>query len=215
MVSRDAGVQICAVWGAAIIKHLDAKASEGLCTLCSQPFVQTTDLEREAVLIGIDKEDLHSALRFLHSIWSVLHYGLGTQNLSQKVQETVFMQPQFIIDTIKYVIWEVRAEDVNDELRTLDTQIHNKSRSMQMDLKLHFESVELTRSLLTGVWDLAKGLDEKPKFKRQNNTPMLDLLKRFMLLRVLVGPCDVKLEPYVVPAMLPTQVLLPEYITPE
>jgi len=125
----------------------------------------------------------------------VLHYGSGTQDLSQKVQETVFMQPQFIIDTIKYVIREPRAEDVNDELRTLETQIHNKSRSMQLDLKLHFESVELTRSLLTGVWDLAKGLDEKPKFKRQNNTPMLDLLKRFMLLRVLVGPCDVKLEP--------------------
>ena len=199
-----------AAWEGAVAKHLNATASEGLRTLCSQPFVKATDLEKEAELIGMDTKELHSALRFLHSIGSVLYYGSGTQDLSQKVQETVFMQPQFILDAIKYVIREAMAEDVNDELRALDTQIRNKR-----DLKQYFESGELTRSLLTEVWGLAKGMDGNPKFKRQDHTLMLELLKGFKLLRVLGAPCDAKLERYVVPAMLPNQALPPKYITPE
>jgi len=67
------------------------------------------------------KEELYSALEFLHSTGSVLHYGSGTQDLSWEVQETVFMQPQFVIDAIKYVIREAKPEDVNTELRALDT----------------------------------------------------------------------------------------------
>jgi len=35
------------------------------------------------------KEELYSALEFLHSTGSVLHYGSGTQDLSWEVQETV------------------------------------------------------------------------------------------------------------------------------
>ena len=65
------------------------------------------------------------------------------------------------------------------------------------------------------MWDLAKGIDDEPKFKRQDHTLMLELLKGFMLLRVLGAPCDAKLERCVVPAMLPNQTLPVEYITPE
>jgi len=269
-----------AKWEAAVAMHLDATASDGLRTLCSQPFVKTTDLEKEAMLIGLglqwrffgiiepivgrrltnlalanelltkleftkekwaafgivdlhvddymkleldgvssyfkpvvigmDREEVHSALAFLHSTGSVLHYGSTTQELGCEVQETVFMQPQFIIDAIKYVIREAKPEDVNNELRALTTQIRNKR-----DLKLYFESGELTRGLLTEVWDLAMGLDGKPTFKRKDHKLMLDLLKGFKLLRTLGGPCDAKLERYVVPAMLPNKALPPEYVTPE
>jgi len=45
------------------------------------------------------------------------------------------MQPQFIIDAIKYVIREANPEDVNAELTDLDSQIRN-----QRDLKQHLES---------------------------------------------------------------------------
>ena len=69
----------CAAWEAAVAKHLDATASEGLRTLCNQPFVKTTDLEKEVAQIGMDKEELHSALAFLHSTGSVLHHGSGIQ----------------------------------------------------------------------------------------------------------------------------------------
>jgi len=141
---------------------------------------------------------------------SVLHYGSGTQEHSREVLETVFMQPKFTIDAIKYVVREANPADVNAELRALDSQIRN-----QRDLKQHLESGELTRSLLTEVWALAKGIDDKPKFKRQDHTLMLELLKGFKLLRILGAPCDAKIERYVVPAMLPNQTLPVEYITPE
>jgi hypothetical protein len=49
----------------------------------------------------------------------VQHYGSDTRQNSQKLPAWVFMQPQFIIDVIKYVIRESRGEDVNDELRIL------------------------------------------------------------------------------------------------
>jgi len=49
----------------------------------------------------------------------VQHYGSDTRQHSQKLPAWVFMQPQFIIDVIKYVIRESRGEDVNDELRIL------------------------------------------------------------------------------------------------
>jgi len=47
---------------------------------------------------------------------SVLHYGSGTQEHSREVLETVFMQSQFTIDAIKYVVREANPEDVNAEL---------------------------------------------------------------------------------------------------
>ena len=91
--------------------------------------------------VGIDKEQLHRALQFLHATGSVLHYGSGTRQHSQKLQEVVFMQPQFIIDLIKYVIRESRGEDVNDELRAMDAQI--RQTSLRNDLDRLFERGEV------------------------------------------------------------------------
>ena len=57
----------------------------------------------------------------------------------------VFMQPQFIIDVIKYVIRESRSEDVNDELRA-----HGRSHqrhNAKDDLDLLMGKGELTGSL--------------------------------------------------------------------
>ena len=40
------------------------------------------------------------------------------------------MQPQFIIDVIKYVIRESRGEDVNNELRAMDDRIRGTTLRM-------------------------------------------------------------------------------------
>jgi hypothetical protein len=80
----------------------------------------------------------------------VQHYGSDTRQHSQMLQEVVFMQPQFIIDVIKYVIRESRGEDVNDELRAMDLRI--KSTTLRRDLEGLLERVEATRSLLTELW---------------------------------------------------------------
>jgi hypothetical protein len=95
------------------------RRARGWRALCAKLSVFLWDLEREAEKVGIDKELLHRALQFLLAAGSVQHYGSGTRQHSQKLPAWVFMQPQFIIDVIKYVIREPRGEDVNDELRIL------------------------------------------------------------------------------------------------
>ena len=60
---------------------------------------------------------------FLHATGSVLHYGTNTWRDSHALQGTVFMQPQFIIDVVKYIIRESNAADINDEVRAQDTRI--------------------------------------------------------------------------------------------
>jgi hypothetical protein len=98
-----------AVWEDIVTSHVDATATAGLRAVCAQPYVQLRDLEREAGKVGVDKGQLHRALQFLHATGSVLHYGAGTRQHSRQLQQVVFMQPQFIIDLIKYVIRESRG----------------------------------------------------------------------------------------------------------
>ena len=141
----------------------------------------------------MDADELHSALRFLHATGSVLHYGSGprqhrTQH-SGKLEQIVFLQPQFIIDAIKYVVREPEAEDINAELRAMDKQIRN-----QRDLKSFHQTGELTRALLSEVWNLAK-------IKASDQRLMLDVMKAFRLLRVLGESGDAQRERYVVPAL--------------
>ena len=83
------------------------------------------------------------------------------------------MYPQFIINSIKYVIRERNPEDVNDELREVDKCIGN-----QEDLDDLFEKGKLTQILLTELWTLGK-------FKRQEHELMLEVMKGFKLLRLL------------------------------
>ena len=113
------------------------------------------------------------------------------------------MQPQFIIDLIKYVIRESRGEDVNDELRAMDERI--RRTPLKDDLDLLLDRGELTQCLLTELW-------AQFKFKAQDQRLMLELMKCFKLLRELGKPGDD--ERYVVPAMLPTGNLPPEFLEP-
>ena len=113
----------CAAWENEVTDYVQARASDGLRTLCSRPYVSLRDLEREATEMGMDREQLHRALEFLHVTGSVLYYGPGTRQHSQKLQEVVFMQPRFIMDVSKCFIRESETTDFNNELRTMDAQI--------------------------------------------------------------------------------------------
>jgi len=113
------------------------------------------------------------------------------------------MQPQVIIDVIKYVIRESRGEDVNNELRAMDDRI--RGTTLKDDLDLLLDRGELTRSLLAELW-------AQFKFKAQDQRLMLELMKGFKLLRELGKPGED--ERYVVPAMLPTGNLPPEFLAP-
>jgi len=192
-----------AAWEDIVTSHVNATASAGLRALCAQPYVSLRDLRREAAQVGIDKDQLHRALQFLHATGSVLHYGPGTRQHSRQLQEVVFIQPQFIIDLIKYVIREPGAKDVNDELRAMDDRI--RGTTLVNDLDLLLDRGELTQSLLAELW-------AQFKFKAQDQRLMLELMKGFKLLRELGKPGEV--ERYVVPAMLPTGNLAPEFLEP-
>jgi hypothetical protein len=114
----------------------------------------------------MDREELGSGLAFPHATGSVLYYGKETRFKNcPKVVKTVFMQPQFIITAIKYVIRERNHEDVNDELQEMDKYIRN-----QEDLDDLFKKGELTQRLLTELWTLGK-------FKRQEHDLLLEVMR--------------------------------------
>jgi hypothetical protein len=160
-----------AAWEDIVMPHVKGTASPRLRALCAQPYVPLRDLEREAAEVGIDKDQLHRSLEFLHATGSVLHYGSDTRLHSQKLQQVVFMQAQFIIDVIKYVIREPESKDVNDELRTMDDRIRGTTLGKDLDLLL--ERGELARSLLADLW-------AQFKFKAQDQRLMLELMKGFL-----------------------------------
>ncbi len=87
------------------------------------------ELETEAGKFGMDREEVGSALAFLHATGSVLYYLLQDTVL-------VFMQPQFILDAIKYVIRESRADNVNGEIREMDGRIRRRSAGAVLDRSL-------------------------------------------------------------------------------
>jgi len=141
----------------------------------------------------------------LHATGSVLHYGTDTRRGSDALQDTVFMQPQFIIDTIKYVIREPSGSDVNDKVRKLDACIRqNADYGVALDKflgtrKQHGAGV-LSRRLLTQMLG---------KLKPGGHTLLLKLMTSFKLLCPL-GDSNT----FMVPAMLPRQALPEEYILP-
>ena len=109
-----------AAWESAVTKHVEAKASDSLRRLCARPHVTLPELETEAGKVGMYRAEVRSALAFLHATGSVLYYELQHTVL-------VFMQPQFIIDAIKYVIRESSADNVNEEIREMDACIRRRS----------------------------------------------------------------------------------------
>lgn len=114
-------------WENTVIKHVEATASNGLRRMCALPHMTLAELEKEAGKVGMDKAELDRALRFLHTTGSVFHYGV--EHTSPVLQKTVFMQPQFIADAIKYVIREPNAENFNEELREMDARIRRDSEA--------------------------------------------------------------------------------------
>jgi len=150
-------------------------------------------LEEAAAEVGMYKAEVHSALLFLHSTGSVLHYGKDTRRGSHALQATVFMQPQFIIDAIKYVIREPCATDVNNKVRTMDTRIRqNAYDSEALDRFLGTQQIYgsgvLTRQLLTRhLWR---------HLNPRHHTLLLELMTAFKLLRPLADK-----DTFLVPAM--------------
>ena len=116
----------------------------------------------------MDKDERRRALQFLHTTGWVLEYRSGKRQHSRKLQGVVFMQPQFIVDVIEYVIRESKAEDVNDELRDMDAQI--RRTTLEADLGLLLEKGELSRSLLKELW-------AKFEFTAQDLSLLLDLME--------------------------------------
>ena len=193
-------------WDQAVTKHVVAKASPGLRAVCSQACVSLGALEDEASHVGMDKQEVLSALRFLHATGSVLHYGLDTRRGNFELHNTVFMQPQFIIDAIKRIVREPNADKVNEELRQMDTRIR-RSPDGQEALDRFLGSTQgygsgiVTRSLLTRhLWR---------DFAPRDHEVLLQLMQAFKLLRPLA-----ETNTFLVPAMLPNSELPAEYVTP-
>eukprot|EP00277_Geminigera_cryophila_P013459 CAMPEP_0179444644 /NCGR_PEP_ID=MMETSP0799-20121207/28080_1 /TAXON_ID=46947 /ORGANISM="Geminigera cryophila, Strain CCMP2564" /LENGTH=1038 /DNA_ID=CAMNT_0021231873 /DNA_START=47 /DNA_END=3165 /DNA_ORIENTATION=+ len=191
-------------WEQAVTQHVLERASAGLREVCSQACVSLGDLEEAAAKIGMDKAEVRSALLFLHGTGSVLHYGSDTW--SRTLQDTVFMQPQFIIDAMKCIIRERSATDVNDEVRTMDARVRQNSYDAEMldrflgTDKIHGSGV-LTRQLLTRyLWG---------HLNSRQHALLLELMKAFRLLRPLANH-----DTFLVPAMMPQRPLPDEYVTP-
>ena len=114
-------------WEMAATKHVKERATDGLRDMCKKPYVRLGELEEEASKVGMDKDEVLRALKFLHAAGSVLYYGSDTHRSSPELKNTVFMQPQFIIDAISYVIREPSSDNVNDEVRKSDARIRQRS----------------------------------------------------------------------------------------
>ena len=212
-------------------KHVATRASENLRAECSQACISLGRLVAAAAEapagrpeeVGMDRFEVHRALLFLHTTGSVLHYATDTlrntdsaieydvtRRGSHALQDTVFMQPQFIINAIKYVIREPCATDVNDEIRTLDARIRqDPENAKELDDFLGIGTVQahgagvLTRQLLKHLW-------QRLDLNLQHHTVLLDLMKAFKLLRPLADK-----DKFLVPAMLPQCALPDEYVKPD
>jgi len=194
-----------AEWEQTVTMHVIERASVRLRTVCSRACVSLGALEEAAAEVGMDKAEVHSALLFLHATGSVLHYGNDTQHGSYALQGTVFMQPQFIIDAIKYVIREPSASDINDEVRTLDARIRQNADNAEalnrfLGTQQALGSGVLTLQLLTHLWR---------HVNPRHHALLLELMMAFKLLR----PLDT--DTFLVPAMLPRRALPDEYVMPD
>jgi len=193
-------------WEQVVTKHVTERASARLRAVCGQGCVSLNALEEAADEVGMDKDDVHSALLFLHATGSVLHYGIDMRRGNHALQGTVFMQPQIIIDAMKYVIREPSGSDINDEVCALDVRIRQDAGNGDaLDRFLGTHEIHgsgvLTRQLLRHLWR---------HLNPQHHTVLLELMKAFRLLRQLLDT-----ETFLVPAMLSRRALPVEYVTPD
>ncbi len=66
-----------AAWESAVTKHVEVKTSDALRRLCARPYVTLPELEAEAGNVGMDKNELVSALSYLHATGSVMRQRNG------------------------------------------------------------------------------------------------------------------------------------------
>ncbi len=188
----------CAAWEMAVTKHVEERASDGLWDVCKKPYVRLGELEKEAKAskVGMDKEEVLRALKFLHAVGSVLYYGSDTHHSSPDLKSTVFMQPQFIIDAINYVIRERRDENVNAKVRENDERIRKSADGEALDRYLGHnkghDAGELSEQLLRHLW---RDID------RQDHKVLLKLMEAFKLLQPLQSVNE-KIIVYLVPDTL-------------
>jgi hypothetical protein len=186
-----------AAWETAVTKHVKERASDGLRDVCKKPYVRLDELEEQASKVGMDEGEVRRALEFLHAAGSVLHYGSDTHRSRPWLQNMVFMQPQFIIDAISYVIREPSAKNVNDKVRGNDERIRNLSSAdgEALDRYLGYTeghgAGELSEQLLKQLWQ---------DIDMEYHNVLLKLMEAFKQLRPLG-------EKYLMPAMLVTDKL--------
>ena len=88
----------------------------------------------------MDRDEVLSALRFLHATGSVMYY---SDRETKSLRETVFLQPQVLIDAISCFIRESKPENVNEHLRILDCRVLEK-QILERDHDRYFKSGLLT-----------------------------------------------------------------------
>jgi Leucine-rich repeat (LRR) protein/GTPase SAR1 family protein len=215
-----------ASWEVAVTKHVKERASDGLRCVCKKPYVRLGELEEEASKVGMDKDEVLRALKFLHAAGSVLHYGSDTHCSSPELKNTVFMQPQFIIDAISYVIREPNADNVNDKVRKNDARIRQRSTDSRETIDRflgcsgRYGCTEGHGSGVLPRWLLTSHLWRD--FDPQDHRVLMKLMMAFKLMRPLVmGRERLQTlsergnEQYLVPAMLRKSEMPSEYVEPK
>eukprot|EP00286_Rhodomonas_abbreviata_P001108 CAMPEP_0181288846 /NCGR_PEP_ID=MMETSP1101-20121128/560_1 /TAXON_ID=46948 /ORGANISM="Rhodomonas abbreviata, Strain Caron Lab Isolate" /LENGTH=2036 /DNA_ID=CAMNT_0023393015 /DNA_START=546 /DNA_END=6656 /DNA_ORIENTATION=+ len=202
-------------WEVAVNEHIEKCASAELRELCRKPQVLLEDLRVEAVKCGITSDEIVRAVRYLHGTGAALHFQDSAEFGS--LQEFVFLQPQWIVDAIKYVIREYDGDDLNSELREIENEIM-QDRTACSQLEVFKRCGQLREDLLRNyLWGLPKYGGAHPlagerKFPDYHVEDLLDLMQSFGLL---VPMKSVKHKTYMVPAMLNKDICLPDaYVKP-
>ena len=225
---RDAGQQSTG-WERAVIKHVEERrgGTAPLRKLCADPVVTLDKLRKAAARCEMEGGEITSAVRFLHTAGTVLLHPHTPGGAEGQAVQRVFLQPQWIVDAVKYVVREAREEYVNEELRNMDREIR-KSPEDGDALDSLLQRGELSESLLRQcLWRIPKhqsgdAVGER-KFPDKSHDALLEVLREFGLLRVCMESDSgerVCMEPdsgekvrrqrrtFLVPAMLPERPLL-------
>ncbi|KAJ1483264.1 hypothetical protein T484DRAFT_1800922 [Baffinella frigidus] len=205
-------------WERDVIKHVEERrgdteklvATEALRKLCAEPVVTLEDLRKAAARCDMEEGEINSAVRFLHTAGSVLLHR-RTPDAEGKTVERVFLQPQWIVDAVKYVVREAKGKDVNKELREIDRQIRTRGvyGNVLEDL---LQRGELSESFLRQcLWEIpthkSGAAEGKRKFPDKTHDALLEVLRDFGLLRK-CRESEHGERTFLVPAMLPERPLL-------
>lgn len=190
---KDAASALSETWAA---------KTRSLRELCAKPVAQVQALRSAAAKCEIGERELDAALRFLHEAGAILLHAGGDGGMAEG---RVFMQPQWIVDALSYVVREADAKNVNDDLRAMDVKIREET--------MYGGALDnlLTKGVLSGsllrecLWGLPVFTSGERKFENNCHKELIELLEDFKLLR------SVGKDRFLVPAMLPEGDLPPGY----